>query len=186
MGLPEKIEKLKVAVRQSDIHALASNPMLLTVMAMVHVFSGELPNERVNLYEEVIDLLLFRWEAQKPGSGEDKQNLKNLLREAGRNEDDLKKVISELAFQAHTRAGRQKDKLADIDFESLLKGLAGLIGSYDQAQRVIDIMKERAGLLLEREPGVFTFSHRTFQEYMAGTSSGTAGGEFCPASVETG
>jgi formylglycine-generating enzyme required for sulfatase activity len=184
MGLPEKIEKLKVAVRQTDIQVLASNPMLLTVMAMVHVFSGELPNERVKLFEEVIDLLLFRWEAQKPGGGEDKQNLKTLLREAGRNEDDLKRVISELAFQAHARTGRQKDKLADISFESLLKGLAGLVGSYDQAQRVIDIMQERAGLLLEREPGVFTFPHRTFQEYMAGTYLVQKRENFIPNALE--
>ena len=102
------------------------------------------------------------------------------MREAGRNEDDLKKVIGELAFQAHTRAGRQKDKLADISFESLLKGLAGLIGSYDQAQKVIDIMEERAGLLLDREPGFFAFPHRTFQEYMAGTYLEQQGENFIP------
>ena len=57
--------KLSQAVRRPDLWRLARNPLLLTVMALVHTHKGELPEARALLYEDVVDLLLWRWEAIK-------------------------------------------------------------------------------------------------------------------------
>ena len=43
------------------------------------------------------------------------------------------------------------------------------------ARDVVDRMRERTGLLLEQTDGVFSFPHRTFQEYMAGAHLATHG-----------
>jgi len=163
--------RLRDAVRRPDLWRLASNPLLLTVMALVHTHKGRLPDARALLYEETVDILLWRWEQLKVGAEDEQPRLRELLLEAGRSDVDLKRVLWDLAFQAH-REGSAGDEeaLADIGELTLVKALARLHPDEDWgwAQRVVEQMKERAGLLLEREPGVFTFPHRTFQEYLAG------------------
>jgi formylglycine-generating enzyme required for sulfatase activity len=161
--------QLRQAVRRPDLWRLAPNPLLLTVMALVHTHKGRLPDARALLYEDTVDILLWRWEQIKTGSDATVPDLRRLLLEAGRTDVDLKRVLWELAFQAHGQAESQ-EALADIGELRLQKALAGLHpeGSLDWAQQVIQAMKLRAGLLLERAPEVFTFPHRTFQEYLAG------------------
>ena len=56
---------LRAAVRRPDLWRLASNPLLLTVMALVHTHKGRLPEARALLYAETVDILLWRWEQVK-------------------------------------------------------------------------------------------------------------------------
>ena len=160
------VAHLQAAVRRPDIARLAPNPLLLTVMALVHTYRGRLPEARALLYEECTDLLLWRWEGLKnktPG-------LRALLVEAGLQEVDLKRVLRALAFAAHQGSGAE-ETTADIAEGVLWKALGKLHPqrSLDWADRVIVQIKERAGLLVEREPGIYAFPHRTFQEYLAGS-----------------
>ena len=163
--------KLGEAVQRSDLRRLSSNPLLLTVMALVHTHKGRLPDARALLYEETIEILLWRWEQIKLGGLNDAPRLRQYLMEAGRTDLDLKRFLREIAYQAHsaTKPDEKNDALADIDELHLIKSLSALKdGDLNWAQKIVDLMKLRAGLLLERQPGVFTFPHRTFQEYLAG------------------
>jgi formylglycine-generating enzyme required for sulfatase activity len=163
--------RLREAVRRPDLWRLAPTPLLLTVMALVHTHKGRLPEARALLYEETVDILLWRWEQLKAGGEEETPRLRQLLLEAGRSDVDLKRVLWNLAFQAHKEGGADDEEtLADIGELTLVKALAQLHPEedYGWAQDVVGQMKERAGLLLERQPGIFTFPHRTFQEYLAG------------------
>ncbi len=162
--------RLNEAVRRPDLWRLAPNPLLLTVMALVHAHKGRLPDARALLYEDTVDILLWRWEDIKT-SGEGAPALRQLLLDAGRNDTDLKQVLWELAFEAHGQStSSNSESLADIGELRLQKALARLhpTGSLDWARAVIETMKLRAGLLLERAPEVYTLPHRTFQEYLAG------------------
>jgi hypothetical protein len=170
----KKADKLRQAVRRPDLWRLAPNPMLLTVMALVHTHSGELPEARARFYEEAVDILLWRWERQKQ-SGD--PLLGCLLAAAGRDRGDLLSLLERLAFEAHGRGGPVGDGVADGDEAvagigeyDLFKALQQLHPqrSLDWAQQVVEALKLRAGLLVEGQPGVFSLSHRTFQEYLAG------------------
>ena len=170
-------ERLREAVRRPDLQRLAPNPLLLTVMSLVHTHRGRLPDARALLYEETVDILLWRWEQIKLGGHDDAPRLRQYLLEAGRTDVDLKRILWQLAYEAHS-ASRPNDKgeaLADISEHRILKALAALKcdernpdGDLNWAKRIVDLMKTRAGLLLERQPEIFTFPHRTFQEYLAG------------------
>jgi predicted NACHT family NTPase len=116
---------LRSAVRRPDLASLAPNPLLLTVMALVHAHKGVLPDARAQLYEDTVDLLLWRWEQVKTGSGA--VALRALLDRAGCRDVDLKQALWELAFTVHRDGGAgDAETLADIGEHRLLKGLAGL------------------------------------------------------------
>jgi formylglycine-generating enzyme required for sulfatase activity len=163
--------KLKEAVERSDIWRMASNPLLLTVMALVHAYRGRLPEARALLYEECTDLLLWRWEEVKvQGQAGRASGLRRLLQEAELQDVDFKRALWGLAFTAHAQGFRGNDGgTADIAETDLLRALRELHPgrSWDWAAAVVRQIKERAGLLIEREPEIYAFPHRTFQEYLA-------------------
>ena len=168
--VPAKRKALQAAVRRPDIRRLAPNPLLLAVMAAFHVHRGRLPDQRAQLYEETINLLLWNWEQTRaPGTGEEPV-LRQLLREAGKTDADLYRTLARRAFLVHLQGGGQGDGPADITEPDLVNDLRPLHPkqSWDWAHDVLDAIRLRAGLLIERTTGIFAFPHRTFQEYLAG------------------
>ena len=66
----EKAVKLVKRLREPDfrvrrVFELTRNPLLLTNICLVHRYRGGLPQKRVRLYEECIDVLLEHWRAAK-------------------------------------------------------------------------------------------------------------------------
>jgi len=57
-----KAQSLKEAVRRRDLLGLAERPLLLAVMAQLHAYHGQLPEDRTQLYYDAVHLLLERWE----------------------------------------------------------------------------------------------------------------------------
>ena len=138
-------------------------------MAMVHVDEGRLPDSRALLYDKTIDLLLSRWEETK--REDEVPRLRQLLRQAGRTDSDLKAALAGVAYDVHTQAGSAAgdEEVADIGEAFLCQALSRLNKrEMGWGQALLAVIKERAGLLIERAPGQFAFPHRTFQEYLAG------------------
>ncbi|WP_423225514.1 SUMF1/EgtB/PvdO family nonheme iron enzyme [Candidatus Amarolinea aalborgensis] len=164
--------KLSRAVRREDLRRLARNPLLLTTMAVVHTRRDELPDARVLLYRDVVDLLLLRWEAVKLKGEVGETTWRRLLTEAGLQDNDVQEALWRLAYDVHAQlpAGADRETTADVTMTALLQALADLHPqrSRDWADQVVAVMNVCAGLLVEVVPGqLYRFPHRTFQEYLA-------------------
>jgi formylglycine-generating enzyme required for sulfatase activity len=162
-----KIDDLLKARQRRDLLPLARNPLLLTLMATLHTNRGRLPDDRADLYNDSVDLLMVRWNQQV---GADKALLDE-LNVPGLKLSSLREVLEALAYQVHAENVGQEGT-ADIGEGRMLQAFRPLLNdSWNKAAVVVDYIEKRAGLLLgqgekagERQ---FTFPHRTFQEFLA-------------------
>jgi|CXWL01.1.fsa_nt_gi formylglycine-generating enzyme required for sulfatase activity/energy-coupling factor transporter ATP-binding protein EcfA2 len=155
--------------RNGHIRELAERPLLLTLMASLHAFGGrELPERREKLYAETVELLLYRWEKQRrvtSKAGEVWQPSLSEWLETSRSA--IRRTLERLAFEAHQRQPELVGT-ADVPEGDLVCRLLELrTRQQDNPAELLDYLRDRAGLLLPRGIGVFTFPHRSFQEYLA-------------------
>jgi formylglycine-generating enzyme required for sulfatase activity len=163
----ERGELLRRVIFGSDrLLALAERPLLLTLMASLHAWrGGNLPEKREQLYADAVELLLHTWESQRERSPAlNEPSLAEWLRV---DRQEVRQVLEELAFAAH---GAQPDLqgTADVAEGDLVSGLMHLSRNPDaNPKELVAYLRDRSGLLVERGPKVYTFPHRTFQEYLA-------------------
>ena len=139
-----KVGDLLAARHRPDLLPLARNPLLLTLMATLHTNRGRLPDDRADLYDESVDLLLLRWNRQ---IGADKALLDELAIPSLKL-SDLREVLEELAFKVHEQ-NVGKEGTADIGEDRLVRAFRPLLNnSKDKADVVVDYIEKRAGLLI--------------------------------------
>jgi formylglycine-generating enzyme required for sulfatase activity len=157
----ELTSRLQAATRRPDLAPLAASPLQLAMMASLHFSWGRLPDDRAELYQEMVRLLLVRWQEARLGQ---ETGVTQTL-----NTSKLESALARVAFIAH-RAQEQAEGAADISEATLLSVLKDdLEGSWGRAQQLVAYIRERAGLLIERGPQMYTFPHRSYQEYLAGS-----------------
>ncbi|MEK7323725.1 MAG: hypothetical protein AAB217_00545, partial [Chloroflexota bacterium] len=165
-----KAENLAEAALGPDLRELSDNPMMLTTMALIHQKEIGLPRERVQLYKQAVDVLLRRWQKRKTGDVGPSDEMRAFLKDDLR----LRATMERLAYEAH-RIGEGDKNAADLERGDALTLLENrdYLGSAALAAEFLDYVDQRAGLLVGRggepnRPAVYSFPHRTFQEYLAG------------------
>jgi formylglycine-generating enzyme required for sulfatase activity len=129
-------------------------------MALLHYSWGQLPEDRVKLYKEMVELLLVRWQARLAEDMSVAQKMSAA---------DLESALEQAAFVAH-RAQEGPEGTADVSEAELRYVLQDYLdGNWNKAGDLLGFIQQRSGLLKEREPGVYTLPHRSYQQYLAGS-----------------
>ncbi len=164
--------QLKDSIKNNPrIRELAERPLLLTLMASLHAYQNTpLPERRHELYEESVKLLLDQWELKRlrrKADGTYEMLQPSIAEYLKVDKTAIRSLLEQLAFEAH----RDQEKLegtADIAQKKLLDGLLEMAASKDvRPKQLEEYLSFRAGVLYPRGVGVYTFPHRSFQEYLA-------------------
>ncbi|MBL8252778.1 MAG: SUMF1/EgtB/PvdO family nonheme iron enzyme [Candidatus Competibacter sp.] len=173
-----KARTLKVALAPDDprgLRSLAGTPLLLTVMSIVHNHK-ELPDSRVGVYRECVDILLLYWQGAREG-GTQRPPLLNALLPHGGTALKVQQGLREIAFRAHQDDERDPQEsgralVSDVIISGVMRRWLGVEGT----EIFLDYCRHTNGLLLvdqivageATEPAIrYVFPHLSFEEYLA-------------------
>ncbi|MCC8245855.1 NACHT domain-containing protein [Saccharothrix luteola] len=133
-----------------NLYDLTANPLLLTMVANVHRFGSKLPDSRAELYREICEVMLWR-----------RHEAKRLPVQL---DGDKKEVLLRGLALAMMRRG-VRDASRDAVLAEFRPALSRMATTLTEQALLEDVTS--SGLLVERESGLHSFAHFTFQEYLA-------------------
>ncbi|MFE5964293.1 NACHT domain-containing protein [Streptomyces sp. NPDC056463] len=146
--------------RHSPVLAdLARTPLLCAVVCALHrLRDGFLPETRWALYDSALRMLLGTRDARRRVDAPD-----GIRMSVEEHQELLQRLAARLV-----RAG-QTEFTRDQALHQLDRALPGMPRVRDQgtAEEVLTHLLNRSGLLQERTAGVYQFTHRTFQDFLA-------------------
>ncbi|NEP13899.1 MAG: tetratricopeptide repeat protein [Symploca sp. SIO2C1] len=157
-------ELLKAIQDNEGVKRLTGNPLLLTILALIHRNGSRLPHRRVELYALAVKTLIEDWQLHKNLPEAPKVLLK---------ESEVVELLAPLAYWMHEHKPSGLVSEAEVTQQLALK-LAELSDEEPEAETVqqaveqfLRKVRETTGLFVERAPGFYGFMHLTFEEYFA-------------------
>lgn len=144
--------------KRPRIQELASNPLLVTILALVYrKKKGHLPEQRVELYQEAMEILIGEWRITDIDT------------------DKFIYVLSPLAayiHQHHASGLIKHAEMKEIIRDELARrkqlDITALPPTFEtEVNAFIRTIVEQIGILVERGHELYGFLHLTFQEYLA-------------------
>lgn len=130
---------------------MAVNPLLLTMIATVHRYRSSLPGRRVELYAEICEVFL--------GKRQQARGIVHDLTPAQK-----QRVLQPLAYYMMQQKQRE---IARETAVSVIKAPLSRVSPQTAGEQFLEMIVNSSGLLVEREVGVYSFAHLTFQEFLA-------------------
>lgn len=150
-------DDLKARVRSSRaVERLAETPLLCSVLCIVHRFMGQrIPERRAALYEVTTNVLLYEWDRAKFPEDSAVGKL---------DAQEKRLLLGHLARYMHEAGVAELS--AEQVIEKIGERLPNLGRPAEDARKIVEEIRDRSGVLVERSAGMFAFSHLTFQEYL--------------------
>ena len=156
----ERGELLAAIQSNPGVRRLAANPLLLTILALMKRRGVTLPERRAELYDHYVRTLLSSW-----------NRARGLGRPPSRDLDvvEMLRILAPLALWMH----RSSPGVGLVQRGDLLRKLEEIYAQRGEpdaevaALQFLSDVREFAGILLERGPGLYGFIHLTFEEYLA-------------------
>jgi predicted NACHT family NTPase len=172
LGDPGRAAALADAILPSDsIRRLASNPLLLTVIALIHFRRTKLPHQRVKLYQLAAETLVDQWMSER-----------RVIPEEWNVQETLDVLPPAIAWHLHetTSSGLIDDRdLHELLVETIRQHAPRLSErtAYRRAAQFRRNVAEFSGIFPERGldqdgRGIYGFLHLTFEEYFAAARLG--------------
>ena len=134
-----------------SLFELTANPLLLTMLVNVHYYHvGALPGSRAELYDEICDVFL----AKRDQSRGIRVDIPGPQKRAG---------LRALAYEMTSR------EVVEVKANDASSWIAPVLDKMPKKIEPLEFLRnieDSAGLLVEKERGVYSFAHRTFQEYL--------------------
>ncbi len=158
----EKSKLLKAILNNPGVEKLAANPLLLTILALIHRQGTELPNRRAELYELYLTTLIKTWNRARSLAG---------MSVGSMDDKETVKILAPLAYWMHANRPSGTARRAELEREIARhfteRRKLSLEDAEREASRFLDDVRQYSGLLAERGPDAYGFLHLTFEEYLA-------------------
>lgn len=156
---PTKSKRLiNEAKNNSALLDLSSNPLMLSIVCALYHNDLNIPSEPDELYARTVEGLLGAWDA-----------FRNIARETVLNKLSLRKRIILVGWIAASMFEKQKFVFSpdDIESEGCLDRASEMMRTeIPQANLILKSLFNDFGLLVERAPNLYSFSHLTLHEFL--------------------
>lgn len=151
-----------------NITALARNPLLLTILALIHNQGTRLPDRRIDLYRLCVEALAETWNHARSLTG---REINIFLGDQKLDERFVINVLGPAALWVHEEQPGGLVEQGDLrrQITATLRRTYGLVQGKAQAlaDDFIELVRRHTGLLQERGHRRYGFLHLTFEEYLA-------------------
>jgi predicted NACHT family NTPase len=148
--------------QNKSIWELAKTPILLTLLCLMFEIYDDFPENRVDLYEKGVDLLLQKWDQNQGVERDQISQYVDLM--------FIERLLIYIAFHSFTEQKyiieRRQLRLYIKDFIKISQqeGACSELSRID-CDALIKSIQTCHGLLVEQAHDTYSFSHLTFQEY---------------------
>ena len=149
------------------LRQLPSNPLLLTILCLMHHQDRNLPRRRADLYARCVRVLVEHW----------RKDVWKAQAISGYDPEAAEGVLGAVAWWLHGEEGRITQTVARLGGEAgkALADLAPGAGLGRDGEAFIKRMRDESGVLADWPGGQCGFLHLGFQEYLAGLHAAREG-----------